>query len=308
MPQEDAVHTAGTGTTDSPQPLRRMNRRQMLLALRDHGPLSRPALSKHTGLSKITVNAVVAELIEEARVDETPHVHTGGPRPRARVVSFKADYAYVAAIDVGATRAQIALPGLAGRIIEQQSADLRRAKNGRELVTVVRSLFQDAVATARISSDLVRALCIATTGIVDPKTQRVLLAPQLPDWDSLDLPTELGDLGDFPIHVENEVRLAVSGEQWRGATAGIDDVAYVHLGVGVGLGLVIGGRIVNGANGAAGEIGYLLLTDQSTTAASGDSGPFERLVGGAAYRRAIERLVESGRGAGCSTSPRAKSQ
>lgn len=293
-PQEDSL-TTGSGPTGSPQLMRRMNRRQVLLALRDLGPLSRPALSKQTGLSKITVNAVVAELVDQGRIDETADVHTGGPGPRTRVVSFNPDYAYVAAVDIGASRARIALSDLSGRIVGQLSADLQHLTSARAIIDVIRELFRETVASGQVDPDRIRAMYVATPGIVEPSTQRVTLAPQLPDWDSLDLVHELGDLGDFTIQVENEVRLAVAGEQWRGAATGIDDVAYFHLGMGVGLGLVVGGRIVHGANGAAGEVGYLPLMPHPGSAHD-SSGPFEQLVGGEAYRRAAHRAIDAGHG------------
>ncbi|WP_219948485.1 ROK family protein [Salinibacterium sp. M195] len=258
--------------------------------------MSRPALSKATGLSKITVDGIANELVVEGRVLEAPEPPTGSPGRRARLLAFREDSAFVGAIDIGATRAQVAVSDLAGTLVAQEEVALIGVGSGSELVELVRSALQRSIAAANLTNSEIRALCIATPGIVDPATQRVTLAPQLPDWDDVDLVSAMSFLGDCPIHVENEVHLAVLGEQWRGAAQGFDDVAYVHLGVGVGLGIVKSGTLIRGAHGGAGEIGYLPLVGLTAANPEGNRGRFEALVGGAAYHRAAQELCASGRG------------
>ncbi|MGV8897241.1 MAG: ROK family protein [Rhodoglobus sp.] len=291
-PERDHV----VAVTGSPQLMRRMNRSQVLSTLRTRGPMSRPAISKATGLSKITVDAVATELLNEDRVTETPEPPTGSPGRRARLLSFREDSAHVAVVDIGATRARVAVSDLSGTLVAQEQVDLIGVATGAEVLDVVRAALQRAIVAASLENSEIRALCIATPGIVDPTTQRVTLAPQLPDWDDIDLVAEMSFLGDCPIHIENEVHLAVVGEQWRGAARGCDDVAYVHLGFGVGLGIVKSGKLIRGARGGAGEIGYLPLVGLDTEATEGRRGRFETLVGGAAYQRAAQRLIESGGG------------
>lgn len=285
-----------TATTGSPQLMRRMNREQVLTTLRDFGPMTRPAISKATGLSKITVDAVATELLLEERVAEAPEPPTGSPGRRARLLSFRDDSAHVAAIDIGATRAKIGIADLSGTFVAQESVDLTGSETGAEIVDAVRASLRRAVGAAGLTLDEIRALCIATPGIVDPATQRVTLAPQLPDWDDIDLVAEMSFIGDAPIHIENEVHLAVVGEQWRGAARGSDDIAYVHLGVGVGLGIVKGSALIRGAHGGAGEIGYLPLIGIRGEDYPGTTGRFEWLVGGGAYQRAARDLVAGGGG------------
>lgn len=296
-PQEESrKHFSGASAKGSPQLMRQMNRSKVLLTLRDGGPMTRPAMSKATGLSKITVDAVAAELLAEDRVVESPEPPTGSPGRRARLLTFRHDSAHVAALDIGASRARVAVADLSGALLAQEQVDLAGVTTGATVIALVRSALQRSIAVAGLSNDRIRALCIGTPGIVDPVTQRVRLAPQLPQWDDVDLVAEMSFIGDCPILVENEVHLAVVGERWRGAARGLDDIAYVHLGVGVGLGIVKSGQLLRGAHGGAGEIGYLPLVGLDADNGEGGRGRFEWLVGGAAYTRAAQALVESGRG------------
>lgn len=276
----------------SPHLMRRINRQRVLVALRDNGPSSRPALSTLTGLSKFTVNVVANELLAEDRLNEMPGSTSGSRGPRARVLAFNASWAHVAAVDVGAAGMRFALADLAGRVVFQQKSPLRGV--GQSPITgQIEGMFHEAIRHMQLDASDVRALCIATPGVVDPSTQRVRLAPQLPGWDAVDPVAELRRLGDFPVVVENEVRLAVTGERLEGAAVGVDDVAYFHLGIGVGLGLVIDGRPVHGALGAAGEIGYLPIGSDSDERPP-QSGRFEWAVGGDAYRRVAAARVRPG--------------
>ena len=275
--------------------MRRMNERHLLQTLREQGPMSRPALSKSTGLSKITVDLVAKELLNKAWLAEAAEPPTGSPGRRARLLSFRHDFAHVAAIDIGASRARIGVADLSGTFISQETADFTSADSGSEILRAIREATNRAVQASGLKKSDIRSLCVATPGIVDPTTMRVTLAPQLPGWDEINLVEEMSFIGDCPIHVENEVHLAVVAEQWRGAARGCDDVAYIHVGVGVGVGIVKNGVLIRGAHGGAGEIGYLPI-GASSDSTRGIRGQFEWLVGGAAYERAAQTLFSSGRG------------
>jgi predicted NBD/HSP70 family sugar kinase len=125
---------------------------------------------------------------------------------------------------------------------------------------------------------------VGTPGVVDPVTGTVSLAPQLPGWEGLPLADQLALPVPCRVLVDNEVRLAVLGEQWTGAAQGIDDAVYVHLGVGIGLGILVGGRIYRGSAGAAGEIGYLPVTD-TDGGQPGATGALEHAAGASAFAR-----------------------
>jgi glucokinase len=103
----------------------------------------------------------------------------------------------------------------------------------------------------------------------------------LPDLDGAFLGAMAEAALDVPIVVENDVNLAALGEQRHGHARTADDVAFIAVGTGVGMGIVTGRRILRGARGAAGELGVLWVPQ----AEAGDQGAFEPLeavAGGAA--------------------------
>jgi predicted NBD/HSP70 family sugar kinase len=97
------------------------------------------------------------------------------------------------------------------------------------------------------------------------------------------------------VLVENEVRLSILAERWRGVAQGIDDAVYVQIGVGIGGGILIGGELYRGAAGAAGEIGYLPYPD--TKRLANGPGPFEHAAGGSAFARLGREAAAGAEGA-----------
>jgi glucokinase len=120
----------------------------------------------------------------------------------------------------------------------------------------------------------------ATFGV--PLPDRVLLAPNVPGWGELPLAQRLAEgLGFAPVAVCNDVRAAVHAELRWGLLRGTDVGFYLNLGTGLSLGLVVGGRVVDGAHGAAGEIGYNLRRPGEPGVAAGRA-PLEEQVSGKA--------------------------
>jgi predicted NBD/HSP70 family sugar kinase len=272
----------------SPQLLRQLNSAHVLRAIRTHGPISRAELAKTIGLSKPTVNEVVEELLGKGTVLESDA--NGAERPlrpgrRARLLRFRADLGHVLGIDIGANKLLVFVADLNGDVVASQRRPVqaRERADAAALLRQVQAAATTALAAAGTRRALLQAVGVGTPGVVDPATGRLSLAPQLGGWESLPLGRRLQRSFPCPVLVENEVHLSVLAERWRGAAQGIDDALFVQAGYGIGGGLLVGGRLYRGANGAAGEIGYLPFTDDWSP--RDGLGPFEHAAGGSAYAR-----------------------
>jgi predicted NBD/HSP70 family sugar kinase len=124
----------------------------------------------------------------------------------------------------------------------------------------------------------IKLAVIGVPGAPDSATGRVLLAPNITDFDTMDVVGAFEKAFGFDAMLENDVNLAVLGENWLGQGQGIDNLAYVALGTGVGSGLMVGGHLVRGAINAAGEMGFLPLGADPFEAESLRTGAFERAV------------------------------
>ncbi|MEU8264355.1 ROK family protein [Micromonospora sp. NPDC048999] len=121
---------------------------------------------------------------------------------------------------------------------------------------------------------------VSTFGVV--RGGRVQLAPNVPGWDGMELPRLLREeFGTIPVAIDNDVKAAARAELRWGALRGVDVGVYLNLGTGLATALVVGGTVVRGAHGAAGEIAYLISSAGESGFADGRA-PCEELVSGAA--------------------------
>jgi predicted NBD/HSP70 family sugar kinase len=235
----------------TPRLLRRLNAQRVLDALRaTPGPMRVTELVARTELSRPTVDAVADDLVRLGWVEESVAEAPRRGRP-ARLLSFRASAGYVAAVDIGEEKVRVAVADLLGAVV----AERVRAFDGAERLPVIRRTASATFKDAGIARERLLLSCVGCTGPMDPVTGRVLFSSIFPD--GFDLARALtGTLGPA-IVVENDCNLAVVAERWCGAAAGLADIVCVLAGERIGAGIMVGGQVLRGHAGAAGELAFL---------------------------------------------------
>ena len=236
----------------TPSLLRELNDRAALELLLAEGPLTRAQLSERTGVSKVTVSQMLARLEERALVMITGE-QAGGRGPNAALYSVIPSSAYVAGLYVEFDLVRVAVADVAGNRVADVSMN---PNGGDDLVGLVREAISQACAIAGIGLEKLSSVVIGSPGVLDPRTGAPRLAVNLPTWQEGVL-DGLREVLHTPVVIENDVNLAAMAERAVGAAAGLDDFAFVWLGVGLGLATVIAGEVRRGIGGAAGEIGWM---------------------------------------------------
>ncbi len=263
----------------TPSLLRELNDRSALELLLTGGPMTRSQLGEHTGLSKVTASQLLARL-EERGLVAVAGEQAGGRGPNAALYAVVPSSAYVAGLHVEQNEISAAVADVTGTVVTQVSVN---PADAADPVALVRGAVLAACTAAGVAPEALRAFVIGTPGVLDPRTGDPRLAVNLPAWHEGVLDALRSDLGR-PVTLENDVNLAAMAERSVGAAVGVEDFVLVWIGVGLGLAIVLGGRLHRGVGGAAGEIGYLPvpgvpLPEDVTHPATG---AFQRLVGGQA--------------------------
>ncbi|WP_131735832.1 ROK family transcriptional regulator [Actinomadura roseirufa] len=274
---------AGAGR---PALLRRINETTVLARLHEGGPLRLADLSDRTGVSRQTIAQVVASLAAGGLVEYVEAGEAAEPGPRApgrpaRLVRLRPDAAHVVGIDIGPHRTLVVVADLAGDIVAEERGDSSGLTTRDEMIDHVHARVAEALARAGVSRQTVRAVVAGTPGIVETEHGVVVKAPDMPGWTSIDLADRLRPAFDCPVVVENDVNLAVLAERWRGHGRDAEIVVAVRWGGRVGAGILVGDRLLRGAHGAAGEVGFL-PAGQGPSIGTASLGPFERRVGATA--------------------------
>jgi predicted NBD/HSP70 family sugar kinase len=240
----------------TPRLLRRMNAQRVLDAMRASAePLRVTELMARTGLSRPTVDAVADDLVRLGWLEERAAEPAARGRP-ARVLSFRATAGYVAALDIGEVKVRAAVADLSGEVVAERLSVF----DGAERLPVIRRTARAALKAAGIAREQVLMAGVGCTGPMDPVSGRVLFSTVFPE--GFDLAGALAGTLGRPIVVENDCNLAAIAERWCGAAAGLDDVVCVLAGERIGAGIMVGGRLLRGHGGAAGELAFLGGTQQ----------------------------------------------
>ena len=166
----------------------------------------------------------------------------------------------VIGLDLGGTKLAAALFDAEGRAIVKRSLPLKKRQGyavGELLTSQVRRLLQ----TGEQRKLAIRAVGICVPGIVAPKTGRVW-APNIPGWDDYPLKAEIkAAVSDQAVKVaiDSDRSASILGEAWQGAARDCRNAIFLAVGTGIGAGILVDGRVLHGAHGIAGAIGWLAL-------------------------------------------------
>ena len=229
----------------------------MLEFIRQVGPVSRAQIARESGLSKPTVSQALAALERGKLVREAGRT-SGGKGPTALLYELNPKAGWVVGIDVGRDRVRAAIADLTGDFIARRD-ERARVRSADTLLGQIGEISHGLAADAGIRWRQVTSAAVASPGVLEPSRGKVVLAHNLPGWGRSGLVEALREELGTALTFENDVNLATVGEQWRGLGKGVQNFVFLHVGTGVGMGLVVNGQLFRGAHGAAGEVGYLPL-------------------------------------------------
>jgi glucokinase-like ROK family protein len=272
--------------------VRRMNRAVVLGVFRTQKTLSRAKLASLTGLNPSTVSNIIGELIQENLVRETELSQTGTGRP-GRLLELNPGGGCALGIEINVDYIELIVTDLAANILWRQR-QISKPEIGQEVIMSGVSFF------AEKASDFIKArnshllgIGVGVPGLVDVSSGFLRVAPNL-HWDNIPIRDILAKHFDCPIYVENEANAAALGEYYFGATQNVKDFIYLSAGVGLGSGIIIGGKLFRGMSGYAGEAGHMTLDVNGELCGCGRRGCWETFVGPHAVEQRIQRSLAFG--------------
>lgn len=243
------------GTRTLPGDVRSRNLAAVLQHLFTNGPHSRADLARATGLTKVTMSALVEELLDRTLVTELGEdVRPDTPGKRPILIGLSNEKWRIAAVDL--TREghlSAALLTLTGEIVYRQEFD-RLLPTGEEGVDDLAKFCTELIGQAHTP---IIGLGISSPGVVD--TGGTIVRAPKRGWRNLSLEQTLTERLGLPVTVANDANCAALGEHtFGGGSSG--DILSVLVGNGIGAGLVVNGSLVVGTHSAAGEIAHITAT------------------------------------------------
>ncbi len=196
-------------------------------------------------------------------------------------------------VDLGGTNLRIAAVDEQGRLIEKVTTGTQ-VKLGRDaVINEMAAAIQSVSAKFKGSSNLI-GVGIGVPGIIDKRTGMLRESPNLPGWDDYPVRDEIEKRLQTTVVLENDANAAAFGEAWLGAAKGVDSMCIITLGTGVGGGIVLGGQILHGMSGMAGEIGHVTVDPNGPKCNCGNNGCAERFASATAIVQMAREAIARG--------------
>jgi predicted NBD/HSP70 family sugar kinase len=227
------------------------------------------------------------------------HSPTGG-RPPTRL-TFNRAQGVVLGVALGATHMVVAGADLAGAVLAEYTERLEIALGPREVLARVTSKLDELLEAMRRTRADVRCIGVGLPGPVEFAAGHAVCPPLMPGWDRFPVARVLRDRFGADVLVDNDVNVMALGEALD--HDGADQLLFVKVGTGIGLGIVAGGEVRRGAQGSAGDIGHIRTAGHDDVVClCGARGCLEAVAAGAALAhrlgvantRAVGELVRAG--------------
>lgn len=200
------------------------------------------------------------------------------------------DRKIVIACDLGGTNLRMAAIDSEGNILYRTKRDTPKADRADE---IVRAMVESASECREIVKHLghVLAIAIAAPATVNSERGIILKAPNVPALDGFRIVATLENELNLQTILENDANAAGVGENWLGASKGVQNSICITLGTGVGGGIIIDGRVLSGVDGTAGEIGHICVEPFGAPCGCGSRGCVEQYSSATAIVRQTQELA-----------------
>jgi len=271
--------------------VREMNASIVMDCVRLYAPLSRADLAARTGLMRSTISLIMDELIGRSFVREIHRQESKIGRP-GTLLEVNPNAGFAVGLEIGVDFLSVIVTNFVGEILWRQTRAAPESQHQIAKLEQVEQVIAEALEAGKRLGLRPLGIGVGVPGLVDAEQGKLVFAPNL-HW--MDVPLRLIWMRRFglPVFVENEANCACLGEYFYGNARNIGNFIFLKTGVGLGGGVMIGGKLFRGANGFGGEVGHMALYKGGELCACGRQGCWETYVRPShLYRDVILRLKD----------------
>jgi len=196
-------------------------------------------------------------------------------------------------IDVGATKTKIIMITKKGEVVARTKIPTASDRVPEPIVERSAAAVEDLIRAHGLRPSRVEAMAVGICGFLNPRTGIIDLSPNL-HWHKVPFKKLMEKRLGRTVYMANDVNAAAWGEFTYGAGRGSKDLVAIFIGSGIGGGIVINGKLVEGGTGSAGEVGHMTFRVNGLKCDCGQKGCFEAYGGGMPMERRMRRAVKRG--------------
>lgn len=255
----------------------------LLQMIRSAPVWTRAELVRQSSLGRTAVAERIDQLVEAGLVRINPQATSTGGRP-AETYSFNADEGRLLVADIGGRHTRLGITDLAGRLIASAEADLDSDQGAAVVMAEVVERLDRLTHEVGLDRARLRGIGVGVPGPVD---EGVMQRAYLPGWEGEAIPTYFAAaFPGLPVTVDKDANILVRGEQARDPE-GFRNAIVLKVGMGVSCGVIVDGRVLHGAQGAAADIGHLPAPERGVPCRCGMVGCTDAVASGRAIETAL---------------------
>ncbi|MHB8086339.1 MAG: ROK family protein, partial [Dehalococcoidia bacterium] len=200
----------------------------------------------------------------------------------------------VVAIDLGGTKYIAAVIGPGGLVLSHVYCPTMSHEGPDKIISRLVMSVHAAAREAGVKLRDTGGVGVAAAGIIDINKGLITEAPNLPGWRNIPFRDLLKDEFKIPVYMLNDASASALGEHRFGAGRGLDNLIYMTVSTGIGGGMIINGKLYNGSDGSASEVGHMIIQVDGPLCHCGHYGCLEAMASGTAIARMAEERLRSG--------------
>ena len=272
--------------------VRKFNTAVVLDVLRQRAPISRAEVAACTGLNRSTISSIVGSLLSEGLVQETTLQADRIGRP-GMLLTLSPAGGFAVGMQIGVDFLSVVVTDFVANVLWRQRVPSDPAAGQSAILERAFELTQAACDEGRARGLRPLGIGVGVPGLVELPSGVVRLALNL-GWKNAPLRQMWADRFGLPVFVENDGNAAALGEYYFGVARGVNALVCLNADVGLGAGILVGGKLFRGSHGYAAEIGHVTVDPAGELCACGKRGCLETLAGPRAAVRRVRQAVNNG--------------
>ncbi|MCL4370177.1 MAG: ROK family transcriptional regulator [Chloroflexi bacterium] len=271
------------------QVVRQVNRGAVLELLRREGPMPRTAIARATKLTAPTSFAIVDELVAAGLVRCVATSRSSPGRPRA-IFQFNPAAAYSLGVDLSGASFVGVLIDLSARVLETRRVARPNPPDVSAVIQWIASFAQEMRSSPALDPSKLAGLGVAIPALLEADSGHVITSTNL-NWHDVPFARLLEEAVGTGVYLENTPRSIALCERWFGAASEAEHLLCINIGMGIGMGLIIDGKLYVGDDAQSGELGHTAVVPNGAPCRCGGRGCLEaEAAGGAILRNAVDAL------------------
>ena len=247
-------------------------------------------LSKELDLSVPTVTKFISEMCDDGYINDYGKLETSGGR-HPSLYGLNPESGYFIGVDIKKFAINIGLINFKGDMVELKMNIPYKFENTQEALEKLCKLISNFTKKAGINPEKVLNICINISGRVNPESGYSF---SMFNFSELPLAEVLAKKIGYSVCIDNDTRAMTYGEYLQGCVKGEKNIIFVNISWGLGIGIIIDGKIYTGKSGFSGEFGHINVFDNEILCHCGKKGCLETEASGSAIYRILQERIKKG--------------